>query len=243
MIPPRRFALVSSSLLAAACVALVATSARAQGSPPPRTELVVPPPSVWTAPPATSVATPAPATPARTTVEGPARVPVAWQMASEAPPMPTTMVKDTYPGHVLIADGLSFGALILGIHEDSAPLVSAGIVGYFAGGPLVHVAHGRAATGGASVGLRVLTPLVGALAFAGIVTLAAGGDAGGDCGGDFCIEPAAAGAALGGVLGVIAAPILDASLLARKEWFNYLPLVPAVAINPGGGTVTLGGVF
>jgi hypothetical protein len=167
-------------------------------------------------------------------------------MASEAPPMPTTMVKDTYAGHVLLADGLAFGTMIVGAKYESPAIATVGFVGYFAGGPIVHGLHGRGATAGASVGLRVLTPIVGALTFAGLFRLGSGGSENscnpdGLC--DTALEPAAVGLAVGGVLGFIAAPILDATLLARKEWFNNLPLVPSVAIGKGGGTVTVGGVF
>ena len=57
------------------------------------------------------------------------------------------------------------------------------------------------------------------------------------------ISPTALGAFLGAGVGVLLAPVLDASLLARQEWFDDLRLAPEVALSPRGGTLGLSGVF
>ena len=113
------------------------------------------------------------------------------------------MAKDTYAGHVLLADGLALGTLMLGAQSKSQTIQIVGFVGYLTGGPIVHGLHRRGATAGASVGVRVLTPVVGALTFAGLFSMAEG-DKKRSCSNDDCgsgISPALLGAVVGGFMG------------------------------------------
>jgi hypothetical protein len=170
--------------------------------------------------------------------------PAETSAASQAPPPPTDehLAINPYPGTILLVDALSFGLVAVGAKNDSTAVVTAGIGGYVLGGPIVHLAHGRAKTAGASLGLRVLTPLALAALFGGVATAV-----GAHCRSDDeeCSSPDTRGLAIiaGGFLGVVATPFLDATLLARKEWFDKLPVVPSITAHRGGGAFSVGGVF
>lgn len=190
--------------------------------------MIVPPaPSPIAAPPA--------APPAPTARSAPSEVPKAWQYA---PPIAPKMVKDTYSGHIVLADGVSLAMIFLGAQTQAEALVGAGVVGYFLGGPIVHSGHGRGKTSAASLGLRVLGPLATGAVGAGVFQIAYGRS--GSEGDDYA---AVVGFAVGGAIGLVVSPILDATVLARTEWFNDLPLVPQVSLGPKGGSVGLAGVF
>ena len=159
----------------------------------------------------------------------PPRVPKAW----ENPP-PPRMAKQTYSGLVAFTDVVVLTGFVIGVGAESRPLMIGASLGYLLGGPIMHSAHCRYRTAAGSLGLRVLTPLLGAGLGAGLMS--GGSDSG-------FIPAKAVGAFLGAGVGVLLAPVLDASLLARQEWFDDLRLAPEVALSPRGGTMGLTGVF
>lgn len=160
------------------------------------------------------------------------RVPAAWQLSAEAPPSVQSMEKETYVSHVLLADAVALTTLVVGLKKESGPVVAAATALYLAGGPVVHLAHGRRRTAGASFGLRVLAPLVtGALVGSAMYLV------------DRRDLTFVVGAGIGGTAALIAAPILDATLLARQEWFDALPVAPQISVTATGASVGLVGAF
>jgi hypothetical protein len=145
-----------------------------------------------------------------------------------------------YGWQTLIADGVSL---------VTAPLI-VGIITYPIAAPLVHAAHGRWESAGASLGIRVVAPLGLALLGGTISFLALGGGHGGELAGLAAVP----GAVVGGALGVVSAIVIDAAVLAREpvatrsETARYrsppIRLVPKAAVRLEGG-VDLGvvGVF
>jgi hypothetical protein len=84
---------------------------------------------------------------------------------------------------------------------------------YLAGGPVVHFAHENGVRGVASLGLRVVGPISGALMGALV-----GSTAPNNCGGDYiCFSPAVIGAGVGLVVGTLAASIVDIAALAYEK--------------------------
>lgn len=158
---------------------------------------------------------------------------------AERPSAPN-IVKQTYSGYVLLSDGLALTAFAVAVRTDVAPLGLAAVAGYALGGPAAHVAHGRPRTAIGSLTLRFLVPVVGAGLGAAVFSVyptsrGRGGEEMGD--------PAAVGAVLGIAAGVLVAPILDATILARRAWFDPLRMAPAVSFSPHGGTLGLSGSF
>jgi len=110
-----------------------------------------------------------------------------------------------YGWQTLLADGTSLLVLPIaaGVSQSSALGVVA-VGGYFLAPPFIHGAHGRWGMFAASLGLRVVVPVIGGLL---------GAAADGDCRGELCIP---VGAVIGVVSGVLAAVALDASLLSYE---------------------------
>lgn len=150
-----------------------------------------------------------------------------------------------YGWQTLIADGTSVLILpiVAGVTQ-SPTLGGIAVGGYFLAPPIIHGAHGRWAMFAASLGLRVVMPVVGGLL---------GAAAEGDCGGDLCIP---VGAAIGVAVGVLGAIALDASLLSyetvdadpryrgRSRKPGDLAWSPTIAPRKEGGfTLGLGATF
>ena len=151
-----------------------------------------------------------------------------------------------YGWQTLIADGTS--VLVLPIVAGFARSPTLGVValgGYFLAPPFIHGAHGRWGMFAASLGLRVVMPVVGGLLGAAVE--------GGDCGGDICVP---VGAALGVAVGALGAVALDASLLSyetvdadpryrgRSRKPGDLAWSPTIAPRKEGGfTLGLGATF
>lgn len=224
-------ALLASATLFLPRVAQAQTSAPLSASSEP---IALPPP-----PPPPPLVVPSAAPPSEVPKAWPYTAPVApvAPLAPAAPP-PPKMVKDTYGGHVALADGVAVGLILLGAQTEAEPLIAAGVAGYFLGGPIVHSAHGRGKTSAASLGLRVLGPLASGAVGAGVFQIAYGRPSEGQ---DDYAAPL--GFAVGAAVGLVVSPILDATVLARTEWFNDLPLVPQVSLSPKGGSVGLTGTF
>jgi hypothetical protein len=111
-------------------------------------------------------------------------------------------------------------------------LEASGVLIYLGGSALVHIAHGQSRKAAYSLALRAGGPVVGA--GAGFLTGAIIGSFVPDtCTNStlFCLPPAAVGAVvgtgIGGAIGLVAAPIIDYSVLAYEDR-------PAAATQPAG---------
>ena len=116
-----------------------------------------------------------------------------------------------YGYQTLLADAGALAVLVAGVaaHDRGTGQgiqIAAGAV-YVVGGPLVHLAHGRAQASLGSLGLRVGVPLAGGLIGIGVAALAPDDD------GDEYVVGTALGV-LGGAAGAVA---LDAMLVAWER--------------------------
>ena len=168
----------------------------------------------------------------------------------DAPEASQTPQTSWYGWQTLAADGGAIGLLALGFVVDHAKYGStydstsrqnyelganvlwvSGFAGYVLGGPAVHWAHGHGSKGLASLGLRVGAPVAGMLA--GLLVGAAACDSSNDA--EFVPCPVAFGG-IGFLLGAVAAPIVDAAVLAREPVTPPSgPLVQAAFVPSGGG--------
>ena len=118
-------------------------------------------------------------------------------------------------------------------------LVASGVAVYFLGGPAIHWAHGHGRKGLGSLGLRVGLPLGGLIAGALLGSVACGSSDS-----EFVPCPAVIGA-LGFLGGAVAAPIVDAAVVAREPVTEPTgsQLQAAFVPSGGGGTFVLAGRF
>jgi len=118
-------------------------------------------------------------------------------------------------------------------------LVASGVAVYFLGGPAIHWAHGHGRKGLGSLGLRVGLPVGGLIA--GVLL---GSVACGSSDNEFVPCPAVIGA-LGFLGGAVAAPIVDAAVVAREPVTEPTrsQLQAAFVPSGGGGTFVLAGRF
>ena len=118
-------------------------------------------------------------------------------------------------------------------------LVASGVAVYFLGGPAIHWAHGHGRKGLGSLGLRVGLPLGGLIAGALLGSVACGSSDS-----EFVPCPVAIGA-LGFLGGAVAAPVVDAAVVAREPVTQPKgpQLQAAFVPSGGGGTFVLAGRF
>jgi hypothetical protein len=110
-----------------------------------------------------------------------------------------------YGWQTLAADGTSLLVLPIAAGVSQSPALGVvAVAGYFLAPPFIHGAHGRWSMFAASLGLRVLTPVLGGLLGSALDH---------DCRGDLCIP---VGAGIGVAVGVLGAVALDASLLSYE---------------------------
>jgi hypothetical protein len=170
---------------------------------------------------------------------------------AEVPPKPET---SWYGWQTLLSDAATIGLGALAYAADDAKygspspqnyelganaLFAAGVATYALGGPAIHWAHGNGRKGLASLGLRVGMPLGGFIAGLLIGNAACGNDDS-----EFVSCPVALGA-LAFLGGMVAAPVVDAAVIARE------PVTPptgprfqaAVVPSGGGGKFVLAGRF
>ena len=169
--------------------------------------------------------------------------------ADDEPAAPRTQPHEEetswYGWQTLAADGTSLLVLPIAAGVSQSPgLGLVAVAGYFLAPPFIHGAHGRWGMFGASLGLRVVAPVIGGLLGAALD---------GDCRGDICIP---VGAALGVAAGALGAVAIDASLLsyetvepdpryrARQQTPNHIAWSPSIAPRKEGGfTLGLGATF
>ena len=118
-------------------------------------------------------------------------------------------------------------------------LVASGVAVYFLGGPAIHWAHGHGRKGLGSLGLRVGLPLGGLIAGALLGSVACGSSDN-----EFVPCPVVIGA-LGFLGGAVAAPVVDAAVVAREPVTEPTgsQLQAAFVPSGGGGTFVLAGRF
>jgi hypothetical protein len=150
----------------------------------------------------------------------------------------------------LIVDG---AALFLGL--SSVSLGAAGGIAsggtYVFGAPIVHLAHGNGGMFAASLGTRVVSPVIGGATgylAAKVVDPCRGG-------GDYVCGAPIAGVLIGVVSGFLAASALDAALYSKepkekkepkeeaKRWDGQARVLPTVSASPSGASVGFGGTF
>ncbi len=177
---------------------------------------------------------------------------------ADVPETAETPQTSWYGWQTLISDGSAIGLFSLAYlvdyagkgatsrqgYADGANLLFAtGFATYLVGAPVIHWVHGNGGKGWGSLGLRAGLPIGGAIAGALIGAAACGSSSNSE---EFVPCPAAF-AGVGVLAGAVAAPILDAAVLARE------PVTPApgprlqaatfVPSAVGGGTLVLAGWF
>jgi hypothetical protein len=197
--------------IAAALVPGVATNALAQAAPaqrPPTLPSALPP---LPPPAAEPPSAPPPPVPPDTTVGASPEV-----RPPEAPPPPAPPVSRVEPERrwygwqIMLTDGAALVSVSAAAHGSGWGDLALAL--YLVGGPVVHFAHENVAKGGASLALRVVAPLGGAL-LGGLAGAVLGGTDN-SCGNYFCPSGAEIGVGAGIVLGVLAASIIDVAALA-----------------------------
>ncbi len=155
-----------------------------------------------------------------------------------------------YGYQTLIVDGAS---VLLGLSSVSlgaaGGIASAGT--YVFGAPIVHLAHGNGGMFAASLGTRVVSPVIGGAT--GYLAAKAVDPCRG--GGDFVCGAPIAGVLIGVVSGFLAASALDAALYSKvpkekkepkeeaKRWDGQPRVLPTVSASPNGASVGFGGTF
>ena len=167
---------------------------------------------------------------------------VIWSISARAddnPPgaHPSAVEPRTWDGwQIIAADALAIGALSIDVASRSqGPSNEVGIpcvTAFILAGPIIHAAHGRRGGAAASVGYRILFPLVGTFS-------------GGSQRGDWSNS----GAARGLIAGMIAASLLDVALAWRPLFGDQggsatsVAVVPVFISNPSGDAIGFAGSF
>ena len=157
------------------------------------------------------------------------------------PPIEVT----SYRSHILVASGLGIAALVGGAMAEgedgrdtqaSEALFGIGMATTFLAPPLVHIAHGEAKRGLASLGLRW-----GMASIGGFVAVAAA-NCDPDVDGWFCdLEAFAPGA----LAGVAVASLIDALTLTEQRRIRPTErtFAPVLSASSSGGHIGLAGTF
>jgi hypothetical protein len=166
------------------------------------------------------------------------------------PPVAVPTPANGYRGQVIAADALAYGQIVTSMITEGpngadtvlSDIARTGGIGTFLlGAPIVHVAHGNYGRAGASLGIRVLLPLVGASVGASLAT----------CKPDdwFCgINEATTGM----FVGALAASVVDVAFMSgatneptteRPRPATGLTLAPQVVATPNLAMLGLGGRF
>jgi len=184
----------------------------------------------------------------------PSQTPPVQQPYQYVPPPGQPGPTDThrYGTKIALVDGLSFGAMMIGVvvlvtslteydnggdDGDAAlgvALMIGGAGGYLFGGPLVHSSQGNTSGAWKSFGLRLGLPLVGGLIGEAMRKQ--------ECNGDYCTESSGPGDSLSGI-GVLSAMVIDWFVLAKVERpaAGYVPYATTTA--NGGAAFGLAGTF
>jgi len=168
------------------------------------------------------------------------------QTASPPPPLPppdpgVTWTTEWYGWQTLAADAGAASLIGAAFATNGSASVATALTGlgvYLVGAPIVHAVNGRGETAAGDIGLRLVTPFVGAMF--GAAALSCTGMLNGICEG--------VGAGVGLLVGAGVAAVLDASLLAYRKRIVDRPSAgltwtPTVSVAPQGMTAGVGGAF
>jgi hypothetical protein len=153
-----------------------------------------------------------------------------------------------YGWQTLTSDGsaIALGALAYGADKAGGTSITnvfwtASVATFFVGAPVIHWKHGHVGKGFGSLGLRVGLPL-GAFIAGALIGNAACSDSDSENGLVGCPVGVGAFAALAGL---VAAPIVDAAVLAREPVTPPAtpPIQAALVPSDGGGKLVLAGRF
>ena len=233
---PSRTACLAIALAAMVGGARVARGAGEADAPAPAGEVAAPAPADQVDVPAPADQVDVPAPPAQVDVPAPAG-------QVYAPAKPEKPQTTWYGWQTLIADGAAAG--LLGLTILSSDGNAANVLGtlsfgtYLLGGPIVHWSHGHGWTGFGSLAARVGFPLGGAL-----VGVLIGAAACGSSEDEFIPCPVAFGA-VGLLGGMVAAPVVDAAIIAREPVTRPAgPPLQALLVPSGdGGKLVVAGRF
>jgi hypothetical protein len=143
-----------------------------------------------------------------------------------------------YGGRLMLVDGLSVAAMIMG---GGSGVTAVGFGGIFLAAPIVHLTEGRAGAAFGSLGLRVAMPLAGMFIGGAIYSAGHQGDASCRCMGGI------AEAAGGAMLGLLGAMALDYAFLGLKPSAEGpragIAIVPTATIAQNAGSLGLAGRF
>jgi len=156
--------------------------------------------------------------------------------------------KRWYGDAIIGTDAVALGLGVLGVtllkggNADAAgaSLFIGGGLTYFAASPIVHGMHGRSGAALGSVGLRLAVPIVGTYLGAAL----AGAQ---HCGDESCQSRGITGGVVGFGFGMLAASIVDISLLAYEPKPNstatQIALVPSIDPKRGSAGLNLVGAW
>lgn len=156
-------------------------------------------------------------------------------VSSQAAPATNEEPKPTWYGwQTLIVDGFALGATTMGVAmglREGWPIFLVGTGGYLVGAPVVHFAHGRL-IGLGSLGLRVVTPFVGALLVGVLVGSVSEIVAEEESTFKQRVKPFEYGVAAGFLAGMAGAIAIDAFLIAYEPPAKPKPSTPAARLVP-----------
>jgi hypothetical protein len=145
----------------------------------------------------------------------------------EAPP-PRATEHVWYGWETLLVDAASFSVFLGTVNDVKRPAPYVGLAGYALGGPIVHIANDEPGRAAGSLILRVATPAL--LATVGYLSYSPS-DARGFWGPEL-------NAAILGFCGAVAASVVDATVLARRNVVvdrrPKLSWTPSLSIDPKG---------
>jgi hypothetical protein len=125
----------------------------------------------------------------------------------------TAAAEGEYTLEIVGADVVAVGAAAIGVGVESRALFFGAMGLYAAGGPIVHLLEEEPAEAGLSLGLRVVGPVAGAWLMTQLSQ---------ECRDWLCLGPPITGFALG----MVAAMVVDGSVLARTDDASGTPTMP-----------------
>ena len=153
-----------------------------------------------------------------------------------------------YGWQTLTSDGsaIALGALAYGVDKAGGTAITnvfwtASVATFFLGAPVIHWKHGHVSKGFGSLGLRIGLPL-GAFIAGALIGGVGCGDSDSE---DRLVDCRVGVGAFAALAGLVAAPIVDAAVLAREPVSPPAapPIQAAFVPSDGGGKLVLAGRF
>jgi hypothetical protein len=204
--------------------------------------LVVNPPGV----------TPAPAPARPQPVQQPAQASSVPVLAPQGPERRSSRYEQVWYGwQALIPDSVAYVATLAGGFADARGAVALGLITWGLGTPIVHMAHAEVGRGFASIGMRIMLPLVGSGigALAGLIANAGKRSA------DEIGDAAGTGAIIGAFVGAGGCTLVDVLALGYKrqkvetaitsteQRTRWLTIAPTMNIGKDRAAIGIGGSF